>query len=72
MVKAKKIDKVVVVGYAVKQNTKPNLALSSNDLTLLGKEAIRVVNSIPDFTPGKIKGKNVAVYFTLPITFKLE
>jgi TonB family protein len=38
---------------------------------LLDKEAYRVVNLLPDFIPGKQNGKNVNVYYTLPIAFKL-
>jgi len=37
----------------------------------LDEEAIRVVNMLPDFIPGEVKGKPVAVEFTLPIMFKL-
>lgn len=36
------------------------------------KEALRVINILPAFTPGKQNGKVVKVYFTLPITFRLE
>ena len=36
------------------------------------KEALRVINKLPHFIPGEVKGKKVAVYYTLPITFKLE
>jgi TonB family protein len=36
------------------------------------KEALRVVKSLPNFIPGKQNGKKVAVWYTLPITFKLE
>ena len=36
------------------------------------KEAMRVVRLLPKFTPGKQNGVNVAVWYTLPITFKLE
>lgn len=35
------------------------------------KEALRVVRMMPKWIPGKQNGKNVAVYFTLPIIFKL-
>lgn len=38
----------------------------------LDNEAIRVVKTLPDFTPGEQKGKRVAVWYTLPITFKLD
>jgi TonB family protein len=39
---------------------------------LLDAEALRVVNSMPEWIPGKEKGKKVAVQFTLPISFKLQ
>ena len=38
----------------------------------LDKEAIRVVSSMPKWTPGKQRGKNVRVRFTLPVTFRLQ
>ncbi|MBS1643759.1 MAG: TonB family protein [Bacteroidetes bacterium] len=44
----------------------------SSGFELLDKEAIRVVQKMPNWLPGKQKGKNVAVYFTLPLTFKLQ
>ncbi len=34
-------------------------------------EAMRVVKMMPQFTPGKQNGKNVNVYFTLPVRYKL-
>ncbi len=34
--------------------------------------AKKVVKKMPDWTPGKQNGKAVAVYFTLPISFKLN
>jgi protein TonB len=37
----------------------------------LEEEAIRVVNKMPTWTPGRIKGKNVKTYYTLPIRFQL-
>jgi periplasmic protein TonB len=40
--------------------------------TACDKEAVRVVKSLPDFIPGKQNGANVSVWYTLPITFKLE
>lgn len=38
----------------------------------LDAEALRVVRSLPAFTPGKMNGKAVAVWYTIPITFKLK
>jgi protein TonB len=36
------------------------------------KEAVRVVRTLQDWIPGKQNGVNVPVYYTLPITFKLQ
>jgi TonB family protein len=38
----------------------------------LDNEAIRVVKTLPKFTPGRQNGKPVAVWYTLPVTFKLQ
>lgn len=38
----------------------------------LDKEAIRVVQALPKWIPGKQNGRNVPVYFTLPIMFRLQ
>ena len=38
---------------------------------LLDTEAIRVVKSLPKWTPGKMNGKPVATWYTMPISFKL-
>ena len=36
------------------------------------KEAVRVVKSLPQWIPGKQNGRNVPVYYTCPIVFKLQ
>jgi len=36
------------------------------------KEAVRVVKTLPKFIPGRQNGVNVAVWFTLPVTYKLS
>ncbi len=38
----------------------------------LDKEAMRVVKSLPKFVPGKMNGHSVNVWYTLPISFKLQ
>lgn len=38
----------------------------------LDAEALRVVKAMPRWTPGKMKGKPVAVKYTLPIMFNLS
>jgi len=36
------------------------------------KEAVRVVKTLPRFIPGKQNGVNVSVWYTLPVTYRLE
>ena len=38
----------------------------------LDAEAIRVVNAMPKWTPGKQRGYTVRVKFTIPVTFRLK
>ena len=38
----------------------------------LDAEALRVVNAMPNWTPGKQRGKEVRTYFTIPVTFRLN
>lgn len=39
---------------------------------LLDKEAVRVVQSMPDFNPGRQRGKAVSVRYNLPVNFTLR
>ena len=38
----------------------------------LDREAVRVCKSLPKFTPGKMNGQAVNVWYTLPVSFKLQ
>lgn len=38
----------------------------------LDEEAVRVISSMPKWTPGKVKGKDVKTRMVLPITYKIE
>ena len=38
----------------------------------LDAEAIRIIRSMPNWTPGKQRGEPVRVRFTLPVTFRLN
>ena len=51
--------------------TEPSIVRGSGS-TSLDEEAIRVVSTIPDFTPGRQRGNNVAVSLTVPIRFQME
>ena len=37
-----------------------------------GKEALRVVKTLPKFKPGRLQGRAVRVYFHIPVTFSLK
>jgi TonB family protein len=39
---------------------------------LLDAEAIRVISSLPKWNPGKQNGEPASVWFSVPVTFKLE
>ena len=39
---------------------------------LLDAEALRVLESMPNWTPGKQRGEAVRVRFTLPVVFKIQ
>ena len=39
---------------------------------LLDNEAKRIISTMPKWIPGKQKGKNVSVYYVIPILFKLD
>ena len=38
----------------------------------LDKEAVRVINKMPKWKPGKQRGKAVKVSYTVPINFQLQ
>jgi len=38
----------------------------------MGEEALRVINSFPDWIPGTQDGEKVKVQYNLPVTFKLK
>ena len=38
----------------------------------LDEEALRVVNTLPAFKPGRQKGKEVPVWYMVPVTFSLK
>lgn len=64
----------VFVRFAIDENGKVMKAtILGNQLGYgLDEEALRVVNDMPAWMPGKIKGKTVKVYYTLPIAYTLQ
>lgn len=66
----KGVQGVVFVNFVVEKDGRVNLVkvVRSVDYSL-DSEAIRVVKSMPRWTPGKLNGEAVRVSFTLPINF---
>ena len=63
----------VTVSFIVEKDGRvSNVRLLRSVQPLLDKEAIRVVKSMPKWSPGKQKGKPVRVRFNLPVMFKLK
>lgn len=68
---------VVRVSYVVDENGKvmnAKVINANGDKAGAGldQEAVRVVNNMPAWKPGKVKGKNVKTRLELPINFQLE
>lgn len=57
---------IVVIGYE-----SGDVSDVSGDIKSLEEESLRVINSLPDFTPGLKDNQKVNVQFTIPITFAL-
>lgn len=70
--KEKGIEGKVFVTFTVSKNGNiKNAKVVRSIDSLIDKEALRVIKSMPDWTPGKQRGKKVDVEFTLPINFSL-
>ena len=64
----------VICQFIVNKNgsiTDIEIIRSSGDPSL-DKEAIRVIQSMPEWKPGKQRGKAVRVKYTVPVNFKLQ
>lgn len=67
------IEGIVVVSFVVNRNGKVTDATVLKGLGYgTDEEALRVIQSLPDWSPGKQNGKPVAVRYTLPIRFNLQ
>ena len=70
--KEKGIKGTVFVEFVVeKDGTVDDVLVKKGVNPLLDKEAVRVVNLMPKWTPGKQNGNLVAVRYTLPVKFDL-
>ena len=72
---AKKKDRegrVVITFVVLEDGSITDIRVSRSAGKDLDEEAIRLVDSMPCWIPGKQNGRAVPVYFHLPVTFKLE
>lgn len=61
----------IIIRFIVTKEGKIQLPEIVKGLTpILNKEALRVVNIMPDWIPAKHKGENVDAYYILPIVFR--
>ncbi|MCC8145275.1 MAG: energy transducer TonB [Bacteroidales bacterium] len=69
----KGIEGIVVTRFIIDAtgNIKDPEVFRSSGNDLLDKEALRVVSLMPDWIPSEHKGKKVAMYYMLPIRFKM-
>lgn len=68
----KDMESMITVRFTVNKDGKvcdPTIVGGENEY--LCQEALRIVNAMPDWIPGKIDGKPVDSYCTLPINFSL-
>ena len=71
--KKNKLEGRVFVGFVVeKDGSVTNVSVLRGVCEELDNEAVRVVKSLPKFTPGMNNGEPVRVQYTLPVSFKLN
>lgn len=71
--KAKSVQGAVIVNFIIDKNGKiKNAKVMRGVHQTLDAEALRVTNLMPDWQPGKMKGKPVSVSYTLPFKFVLK
>lgn len=67
------IQGTIIVRFVVDKSGKVRDATILKGLdSAINKEGLRVVSTLPDWTPGEQKGEKVSVYYVLPIKFKLH
>ncbi|HAN77413.1 MAG TPA: hypothetical protein DCQ31_06390 [Bacteroidales bacterium] len=64
---------VVHVSFVVKYNgLVENVSVVHGNDSLLNKEAVRVIQELPAWKPGKQHGKAVSVWYSVPINFQFQ
>ena len=68
------VEGVVNVQFTIDENGKVGNVKTIGNKIGYGLEdaAVQVVSQMPKWTPGKIKGKDVKAWYTLPIVYKME
>ena len=64
--------RVVLTFIVEKDGSVSNIDVAKKVCDELDAEAVRVVSSMPKWTPGMQNGKNVRVKYTVPVTFRLQ
>ncbi len=63
----------VIIAFIVERNGKlSNIRVVKSVHPALDKEALRIVNLMPEWIPGRQNGKKVRVKYIIPITFRLK
>ena len=71
--KDKRIQGKVIMRFKVKEDgSVSDVSVLNGVNPSIDAESIRVIGTLPKFTPGKLKGKSVAVWYMVPITFALN
>jgi TonB family protein len=63
---------IVIVNFIVDQNGKIKNAKVMKGVPVLDAEALKVLDLMPNWQPGKMKGKPVSVSYTVPFKFVLN
>ena len=65
-------DKVIIRFVVEKTGEVSNVEVLKSLTKYCDIESVRVIKMLPKFIPGEHNGKKVAVYYKIPIVFKLE
>ncbi|MBR6732684.1 MAG: energy transducer TonB, partial [Bacteroidales bacterium] len=69
----KKIQGRITLSFTVSETGKvTDVTVRRGVDPILDKEAVRVVELSPDWTPGQLNGRNVPVTYTFPVIFRLR
>lgn len=64
--------RVLVMFVVETDGSVSNVKVAKNVFPSLDAEAVRVVKAMPKWIPGRLKGKNVRVNYTVPIVFSVK